>query len=143
VNGRVAYIVPSIPSYDDIELSALLNVPLFSGNPQKNALYSTKSGSKTVLGACEIPMPPGSWGMKTEKEIIASLAKLIAYNFNINLWVFKIDDEFNGRGHATFNIEQIKLLVDLRNRKQPADDKLVEKIQDIITSVSQKSFLNI
>ena len=136
VNGRVAYIVPSIPSYDDIELSALLNIPLFSGDPRNNVKYSTKSGAKMILETCEMPIPPGSWNMKSEKEIISSLAKLIAHNFNINTWVFKIDDEFNGRGHATFNIEQIKLLVDLRKSKQPVDEKLIEKIQDIITSVN-------
>jgi hypothetical protein len=135
IRGKVAYIVPSIPSNDDIELSASLNIPIFSGDPQKNALYSTKSGAKSIFNACEMPIPPGSYNIYDEKEFVLTLTKLIAYNFHVNLWLFKIDDEFNGRGHASFNVEQVKLLVDLRNRKLPVNEDLILKIHEIVSSI--------
>jgi hypothetical protein len=34
----------------------------------------------------------------------------------VNTWIFKIDDEFNGRGHAYLNIDTIKSLSDLRRK---------------------------
>ena len=42
-----------------------------------------------------------------------SLAKLIAHNLYVTTWIFKIDDEFNGRGHASFNIDHVKYFKDL------------------------------
>jgi len=135
IKGKTAYLVPSIPSNDDIELSALLNIPVFSGDPQKNALYSTKSGAKTIFNTCDMPIPAGSYNIYDEKEFVLTLTKLIAYNFNVNTWIFKIDDEFNGRGHASFSIEQCKVLVELRNRKLPVTEDLILKIHEILNSV--------
>jgi len=43
-----------------------------------------------------------------------SLSKLIAHNLYVSTWIFKIDDEFNGRGHASFSIEHIKYFNELR-----------------------------
>ena len=45
------------------------------------------------------------------------LAKLIANNLYVNTWIFKIDDEFGGRGHAYLYIDNIKALAEIR-RKQ-------------------------
>ena len=42
-----------------------------------------------------------------------SLARLIAHNLFVNNWIFKIDDEFDGRGHASFNVESIKTIIEL------------------------------
>jgi len=42
-----------------------------------------------------------------------SLAKLIAHNLYVTTWIFKIDDEFNGWGHASFNIDHVKYFKDL------------------------------
>ena len=44
------------------------------------------------------------------------LAKVIANNLYVNTWIFKIDDEFNGRGHAYLVIDNIKPLSDLRRK---------------------------
>ena len=45
-----------------------------------------------------------------------SLAKLIANNLYVTTWIFKIDDEYNGRGHAYINVDNIKPLSDLRSK---------------------------
>ena len=34
----------------------------------------------------------------------------------VNTWLFKIDDELNGRGHAYLVINTIKSLADLRRK---------------------------
>lgn len=49
IKGKQAYIVPGMPSNDDIKLSIALQVPILSGEPQKQNLYSTKSGAKKIF----------------------------------------------------------------------------------------------
>lgn len=53
-----------------------------------------------------------------------SLAKLIAANLYVTTWLFKIDDEFNGRGHAYLNVDHIKPLTALK--KKPQSEQVVE-----------------
>jgi hypothetical protein len=48
-----------------------------------------------------------------------SLAKLIIANLYVGIWVFKIDDEFNGRGTAYINLDHIKSLSNLRKKHIP------------------------
>jgi hypothetical protein len=39
------------------------------------------------------------------KEFEQALSRLIANNLDVNIWIFKIDDEFGGRGHASLDVE--------------------------------------
>ena len=61
---------------------------------------STKSAAKRLFNTLEIPTSPGSYEIYDEKEFINSLSMLIANNLQIEIWLFKIDDEFHGRGIA-------------------------------------------
>ena len=49
VKGKQAYIVPGAVGSDDIKLSIRMQIPILSGEPQKQSLYSTKSGAKKVF----------------------------------------------------------------------------------------------
>ena len=49
IKGKQAYMVPGVVSSDDIKLSIAFNIPLMSGEPQKQSLYSTKSGAKKIF----------------------------------------------------------------------------------------------
>ena len=40
---------------------------------------------------------------KTEFE--AALTRLIADNLDVNEWVFKMDNEYDGRGHASLKVD--------------------------------------
>lgn len=50
----------------------------------------------------------------------------------MNNWIFKIDDEFNGRGHAYLNIDNIKPLADIRRKQIEINEELVDKIITIL-----------
>jgi hypothetical protein len=56
------------------------------------------------------------------------LARLVAHNLFVNTWIFKIDDEFNGRGHATLSVDAIKTILELRKRKIEMTEPIIEKI---------------
>ena len=60
------------------------------------------------------------------------LAKLIANNLYVNTWLFKIDDEFNGRGHAYLYVDNIKALADIRRKQVEINEELVDKIINIL-----------
>jgi len=73
------------------------------------------------------------------KEFQISLCKLIAHNLYVNTWIFKIDDEFNGRGHASLNVESIKTVVELRKRKFEITDSVIEnKLVEVIAKLLPK-----
>ena len=50
----------------------------------------------------------------------------------MNKWLFKIDDEFNGRGHAYINIDQIKPLMNLKKKPIQVGDALIDQIVEIL-----------
>jgi len=88
-----------------------------SGEPQKNSLYSTKSGSKKIFQLSDVPTPIASVDIYDEQEFYISLAKLIVSNQYVGTWIFKIDDEFNGRGTACLNLDHVKTLSALRKKQ--------------------------
>jgi hypothetical protein len=46
----------------------------------------------------------------------------------VNTWIFKIDNEFNGRGHASFSVEKVKAVVELRKKQVQMTEAIVQKL---------------
>lgn len=63
---------------------------------------------------------------------------MISHNLFVNTWIFKIDDEINGRGHASLNIETVKTIMELRKRKVEMTDAVIEKIQEVVRKILPK-----
>jgi len=70
------------------------------GDPESTSIYSTKSGSKRIFELAEVPTPISAYDIYEPNDILNSLAKLILGNLYVDCWIFKIDNEINGRGHA-------------------------------------------
>lgn len=43
---------------------------------------------------------------------------MIINNLDVNIWLFKMDDEFGARGHAYLNVESLKTIMELRLRRK-------------------------
>lgn len=110
----------------------MLQVPIMCGEPSKQALYSTKSGAKKIFGLSDVPTPISAIDIYDEQEFLLQLAKLIANNLYVNVWIFKIDDEFNGRGHAFLNVDNIKALHDVRRKQVEINEELIDRIINIL-----------
>jgi len=68
-----------------------------------------------------------------------SLAKLIAHNLYVSKWLFKVDDEFAGRGHASFMTDNIKFIAELRKkRKIDINDTVIEKLIEVLQRLVPK-----
>jgi hypothetical protein len=122
----------------DIKLSIALAVPILCGEPEKTNLYSTKSGAKRIFQQADVPTPISAYDIYDRNEFTKSLAKLIAHNLFVNTWLFKIDDEINGRGHASLNVETVKTVMELRKRKVEMTEDVIEKIQEVVKKVIAK-----
>ena len=70
-----------------------------------------------------------AYDIQDRQEFELALAKLIVNNFDVNVWVFKMDDEFGARGHASLDVEQIKTVVELRKRKVKMSEEIVMRLQ--------------
>ena len=44
------------------------------------------------------------------------------------MWIFKIDDEYGARGHASLNVEQLKTIQELRRRKVQMSEEIVSRL---------------
>ena len=138
INGKQAYIVPGRINEADFHLSIAIGVPIFSGDPHITKVFSTKSGAKRIFQKADVPMPIGAYDLYTREDFCQQLTKLIANNLYINTWIFKIDNEFMGRGHASLNVETIKTIIELRKKKVDMTESIIKKLQDVITKILPK-----
>ena len=70
----------------------------------------------------DVPTPISAYDIYDQQEFFMSLAKLIAHNLYVNAWIFKIDNEFGGRGHAILQVDTIPSIKGLRKRKIEIND---------------------
>lgn len=138
IAGRQAYIVPGKASDHDIKLSIALSIPIMSGEPEKTRVYSTKSGAKRIFQAADVPTPISAYDIFDENTFEKQLAELIANNLFVNTWIFKIDDEFGGRGHACLNVETVKTILELRKKKVDMTEAIIVKLQEVLHKVLPK-----
>lgn len=109
-----------------------------SSEPEKINLYSSKSGAKRIYQQADVPTPISAYDIFDEKEFESSLGKLIAQNLYVNTWIFKIDDEEGGRGHASLNLENIKTVMELRRKKVEISATIVERIIEVLHKILPK-----
>lgn len=86
----------------------------------------------------DVPTPISAYDIYDEQEFLMSLAKLIAHNLYVSTWIFKIDDEFNGRGHASFNIDHVKYVAELRKKRVEITDEVIEKLIEVLQRLIPK-----
>ena len=46
-----------------------------------------------------------AYDIQDRQEFELALARLIVNNLDVATWIFKIDDEFGARGHASLNVD--------------------------------------
>jgi hypothetical protein len=61
-------------------------------------------------------------------EFESALARLISNNLDVNVWLFKIDDEFGARGHASLDVEQVRTIIELKKKKVEMTEAVVQRL---------------
>ena len=101
---------------EERRLALRLNIPLLAPEP----FWQMYTVAKVVVNAylhLNMNTAPGAHDLYEEEEIHSALAKLIAAYIDVPRWIFKIDDEFGGRGHAYFDVKYLKQVTMLRKER--------------------------
>ncbi|KAK7010096.1 IQ domain-containing protein H [Biomphalaria glabrata] len=106
IKGRDAFIVTGVPHQDDLAVSDALDVPILCPEPEVAHLYSTKSGCKRIFASANIDTPPSEYDVYSLGQLHECLAQLVTENLKVQRWLFKLDDEFDGRGIAYCDVTQ-------------------------------------
>lgn len=143
IEDRQCYIVPGRTNKNDLKLSMKLSVPLLGGDPSLSGELCTKTGARDILMKANIPIPIGSNLIKGDEELFyTTLAELICNNFNIDTWIFKVNDEFNGRGSASIDITLLKPVQQLRKQNVPLTEGIKNKLVTVLKkSLPKKAFV--
>ena len=141
IKNENAYIVPGIINEIEEKISVYLNIPILSGNFSQSKLILNKSGVKSSFELNDIPFPVSAWDISTEEEFYSSLAHLIATYPNFNVWIFKINNEYNGRGIAYLDISKNLYILNLKKEKYNNDNFSIELFQEKLY-LNLKNILN-
>ena len=49
-----------------------------------------------------------------------------------------MDDEFNGRGHASLNVESIRTILELRKKKIEMTDGVINRLREVLIKLLPK-----
>jgi hypothetical protein len=135
--GRNAYIVPGGMNKYDVLLAQELNCPILAADYSLTGTMFSKSGSKRLLEIGEINSTISAWDITTEDEFYTELTNLIITYPKYNTWVFKINNEFNGRGIATLDLEKSKNVVDLKDNLNGLDgETLNSQLNNLLRKVN-------
>ena len=104
--GRDAFYVPGIVHRDDLAVADALGVPILGCEPDICHLYSSKSGSRRVFSAADVPAPPGDHDIYTAQQLHETLARLICDHPTVTRWLLKMDISFHGRAIAYIDIDK-------------------------------------
>ena len=70
-----------------------------------------------------MPLAPSIVFIYKKEEIVPNLTKLIIDNMHTERWLFKIDNEHNGRGIAYFDVNSSSALLDIKKNLVNLDEK--------------------
>lgn len=85
-------------------LAVQLGIPVFGCDPDLY-YFGTKSGSRKIFRACNIPVPPGFEDLKNEGEVVDALVQLKTDHPWVKKAVVKMNDGFSGEGNGVFSFE--------------------------------------
>lgn len=89
------------------ELSVKLGIPLLAADP--DLLYwGTKSGSRELFAATEVPHPDGSPLMYNETDLAIAAAELWERNPSLKRIVVKLNEGFSGEGNALLDLRPLQ-----------------------------------
>ena len=136
--NKISYIIPGEPSTIDMRLSMYLESPiLYTENAVSSSIF-TKSGSRRVFEICELSTPIGEWSINNREDLFSKLSNLISNYPSINIWLFKIDDEFGGRGIGYIQLDKFKHIIQIKKERQNGN-MTKEKFEMNVSSILKAS----
>ncbi|ORY37641.1 hypothetical protein BCR33DRAFT_448541 [Rhizoclosmatium globosum] len=94
VGSAPAYIVPGMIGNPEIELSALLQIPLFSDIEIPQQFQFSPTMQTEFISRCDVAMPP-SQTIKANSidEMMSTIQQTVMENYSIKRWMFKLNNQ--------------------------------------------------
>lgn len=133
IGNRPAYIMPNAVGADDIRVSMKLQLPLYGPDDRLSTLYSSKSGCKRIFASAQVNMPPAAYDIYSTDDCFQALTRLVIRYPNVKRWLFKMDDEFGGRGHAWIDMDHVASTDEIRafNAMYPNAAEIIEQDEEV------------
>ena len=117
-----------------------MGIPILTGSPDINNHFSKCSTSYKLFEELNMPLAPSIVFIYKKEEVIPSLTKLIIENMHTERWLFKIDNEHNGRGIAYFDVTSCSALVDIKKNIANLEEReLYVDVQSILGKTLAKT----
>jgi len=133
IGNRPAYIVPNAVGADDVRVSMRLKLPLLGPDDRLATLYSSKSGCKRIFASAQVNMPPAAYDIYSTDDCFQALTRLVVRYPNVKRWLFKMDDEFGGRGHAWIDMSHVNCTQEIQafNAMYPNAAEIIEEDEEV------------
>lgn len=133
IGNRPAYIVGNVIGADDVRVSMRLGIPLLGPDDRLSTLYSSKSGCKRIFASAQVNMPPAAYDIYSTEDCFQALTRLVIRYPNVKRWLFKMDDEFGGRGHASIDMAHVQCTRDIQafNTMYPNAAEVIEHDEEV------------
>lgn len=140
IKDSISYIVPNYLGPEDKSLAMTLKLPILSADPTKCLIYTSKSGSKRIFTLSEVNITNGIYNLYDVDEVISSLCKLILKFLEVDRWLFKSDNSYNGKGIAYIDLFDNSVILALRKEKEYGliDDSEYWNRPEILTEALNK-----
>lgn len=119
------------------DVALKLKIPIYGIN-ENLSVHGTKSGSIKIFGNCNVPFLNSYINLKSKKDLISSIAKLIKTHSDQKRLIIKIDDYPAGEGNVVFSIENLRKLAPIDNEKFKTIALAVEANMDACCEQSEK-----
>ncbi|HET7012972.1 MAG TPA: peptide ligase PGM1-related protein [Streptosporangiaceae bacterium] len=101
---RLAYLATYNSTELERQLALALDIPLFACDPELADL-GTKSGSRQLFRAADVPIPFGFEDVRTPEDLSDALRELKSARPGLKRAVLKLNESFAGGGNALFSFD--------------------------------------
>ena len=127
-DGDHAFIMPFNVRAAERDLALALDIPIY-GIDSRFERYGTKTGSRRLFEAADVPHPRGVNAVRTRAELSDALIALRAWRPGLEAAVIKHDDAVYGEGNHVMHLRDLpppgtaeeRAAIDVRLRSLPAD----------------------
>jgi hypothetical protein len=115
-----AHLVPFNTTPLERDLALALGIPMYGADP-KFVFLGTKSGSRRVFAAADVPHPAGVEEVRAPEDVIEAIAALRARRPSLTRVIVKLDEGVSGEGNATVDLTGLAGSSDAAERRAIAE----------------------
>lgn len=110
-------VIPSAVTWVEKKLGYFLKCPFMCPDPTVADTITSKSFLKSAFVEAKVNIPVGAHDIHTEDDILIALARLIASNLDVNIWLLRLNYDCNNESMCTINVGKMPFVLSLREEQ--------------------------